>query len=121
MYENVIVIISLIAPIKGPWPSGLSDGGVDNLAHLPPRGVVPRAELQAVRTATVARDDAVAVGRFDVGIEGVAAWHISECGSWGCVWRPFLGEGHDLAKLTPGDIVARPVFQAVRSAGIPVD
>ena len=59
---------------------GLGDGLVNDLANLPPCGVVARPELQAVGTAAVPRDYAYAVGGLYVLVEDVRGWYISESG-----------------------------------------
>src|SRR5437764_11845979 len=87
---------------------GIGDRQVDDLADLPPRGVIDRPELQAAPAATVTGDDALVVCGLYVSVESLGVRHVVERGSGRGVDGPALGKHDYLGQLPPGDVVPRP-------------
>src|SRR5438552_17397030 len=95
------------------------DSPVHNLAYLPPRGTVPRPELQAACAAVVPGDDAPIIRRLHVPEEHRAYWHVPEGGCGRVEQRPACCQHHYLGNLPPRHLVAWAELQAVGAAIVP--
>src|SRR5436190_19234845 len=87
------------------------------LRQLRPRHQVTRSELQAVRAAGVSAHKACVIRAFDVEVEGVTGWYVSERRSGRRVSGNPEAQDHNLGRLASSGVIR----WAVRVVRIPGD